>query len=56
MFVADDGFKVSKKDIVSSPRIGVDYAGDHAEWHYRFYLRGNPYVSRQPKSARKTKD
>ena len=45
LFIADDGFRVKEKDIVSSPRIGVDYAGEHAEWHYRFYLKGSKYVS-----------
>ena len=45
LFIADDGFKVSKSMLVSAPRIGVDYAGEHAEWHYRFFIKGNPYVS-----------
>ena len=45
LYIADDGFDVKGEDIVSSPRIGVDYAGDHAGWDYRFYLNGNPYVS-----------
>lgn len=45
LFIADDGFKVSKSMIGASPRIGVDYAGDHAEWHYRFFVKGNKYVS-----------
>jgi DNA-3-methyladenine glycosylase len=45
LYIADDGFKLNEKDIVASPRIGVDYAGEHAEWHYRFYLRGSKYVS-----------
>lgn len=45
LFIADDGFKVSKSMVIASPRIGVDYAGKHAEWHYRFYLKGNRYVS-----------
>ena len=49
LYIADDGFQVKEEDIVSSPRIGVDYAGEHAEWHYLFYLNGNPYVSRLPK-------
>jgi DNA-3-methyladenine glycosylase len=44
--ILDDGFKVPPKEIISSPRIGVDYAGEHAEWHYRFYLAGNKNVSR----------
>lgn len=45
LFIAGDGFETSKSMIVSSPRIGVDYAGKHAEWHYRFYLKGSKYVS-----------
>lgn len=45
LFIADDGFKLSKKMIGTSPRIGVDYAGEHAAWHYRFFIKGNKYVS-----------
>ena len=48
LYIADDGLSVKEEDIESSPRIGVDYAGEHAAWHYRFYLRNNPYVSRPP--------
>lgn len=32
--------------IVRRPRIGVDYAGAWARRLLRFYIRGNPYVSR----------
>ncbi len=49
LFIADDGFVLSKRDIAASPRIGVDYAGDHALLHYRFFVKGNPYVSGKPK-------
>ena len=45
LYIADDGFRVLENDIITSPRIGVDYAGDHAAWHYRFYLNGNLWVS-----------
>lgn len=45
LFIADDGFKVKKSDIVATPRIGVDYAGDDAALPYRFIVQGNPYVS-----------
>lgn len=45
LYIADDGYAVAKKDILSSPRIGVAYAGEHAAWDYRFYLKGNKYVS-----------
>jgi DNA-3-methyladenine glycosylase len=33
--------------IVKRPRIGVDYAGHWARRLLRFYVRGNPYVSRR---------
>lgn len=45
LFIADDGFTVDTRAIKASPRIGVDYAGEHANWLYRFYISGNPYVS-----------
>lgn len=32
--------------IVKRPRIGVDYAGHWAKRHLRFYLKGNPFISR----------
>ncbi|MEP6700799.1 MAG: DNA-3-methyladenine glycosylase [Bacteroidota bacterium] len=45
LFIADDGFVVNKKQIAASPRIGVDYAGEDALLPYRFYVKGNPFVS-----------
>jgi DNA-3-methyladenine glycosylase len=45
LYIADDGFNIKLSMIGVSPRIGVDYAGDHAAWDYRFFIRGNPYVS-----------
>jgi DNA-3-methyladenine glycosylase len=45
LFIADNGFEISKKDIIASPRIGVDYAGKDALLPYRFYVKGNLYVS-----------
>jgi DNA-3-methyladenine glycosylase len=32
--------------IVKRPRVGVDYAGPWARRHLRFYIQGNPFVSR----------
>jgi DNA-3-methyladenine glycosylase len=49
LFLADDGFVYSKKDIQTSARIGVDYAGEDALLPYRFYIRGNPFVSGKPR-------
>ena len=45
LFIAEDDFELTKKEIVSSPRIGVDYAGEDAKLPYRFFLKGNPFVS-----------
>lgn len=33
--------------IIKRPRIGVDYAGAWARRHLRFYIAGNPFVSRR---------
>jgi DNA-3-methyladenine glycosylase len=49
IFIADDGGRYSKKEIAASPRIGVDYAGKDALLPYRFYVKGNPYVSGKPR-------
>ena len=49
IFIADDGFRYKKKEIMASPRIGVDYAGTDALLPYRFYIKGNPFVSGKPK-------
>ena len=45
LYILDDGYNVSTSMIATSKRIGVDYAGDHAEWHFRFYLKGSKFVS-----------
>jgi DNA-3-methyladenine glycosylase len=40
------GEPVGEEEIVASPRIGVDYAGEAALWPLRFSVRGHPHVSR----------
>jgi DNA-3-methyladenine glycosylase len=40
------GEPVAAGEVVASPRIGVDYAGEAAGWPLRFSVRGNPHVSR----------
>lgn len=45
IFIYDDGVKIKSKDIGISPRIGVEYSREDALLPYRFYLKGNPYVS-----------
>jgi DNA-3-methyladenine glycosylase len=45
LFIAEDDFVFKKNQIAASPRIGVDYAGDHSLWPYRFFIKDNPFVS-----------
>lgn len=52
VYVANDGFVVEEGNIGISTRIGVDSAGACALKPYRFYVKGNPWVSHknhQPK-------
>lgn len=37
---------IAEEDIIATPRIGVEYAGECAAWPWRFYLKGSPWVSR----------
>lgn len=43
--IVDDGFVLKQDNIISTPRIGVDYAGEDAVLPYRFIVKNNPYVS-----------
>lgn len=45
LFIADDGFVADKKSIGRSSRIGVEYSGEAANYPYRFFIKGNPFVS-----------
>ena len=45
IYLIDDGFKLKKDEIGISGRIGVASAGADALLPYRFYVRGNKYVS-----------
>lgn len=49
--VSDDFFIAAREggeapEIVARPRVGVAYAGDWAALPLRFYLKGNPFVSK----------
>jgi DNA-3-methyladenine glycosylase len=49
LYIVDDGFPVPDDQVGISPRIGVAYAGEDAFLPFRFYVRGNPYVSAKPR-------
>lgn len=44
LWIEDRRLEVGR--IVVSPRIGVDYAGEYKDKPWRFYVEGNPHVSR----------
>ena len=46
IWIQDNGIKFRKKDILSSPRIGVDYAKEDAHLPYRFYINNNKWISK----------
>ena len=48
IYLADDGFVISENEIGSSKRIGCESAGADGLLPYRFYVRGNKYVSGRP--------
>ena len=46
VWVEDSGTKISSRNILASPRIGIDYAGDDALLPWRFTLSGNDWLSK----------
>ncbi len=46
IWIEDRGNALNANEIISSKRIGVDYAGEHAERLWRFTMKGNLWVSK----------
>lgn len=46
IWIEDNGISYKKEQIILSPRVGVAYAEDDALLPYRFYIKGNKYVSK----------
>ena len=46
IWIEDVGNEIFDKNILSVPRIGVDYAGKDAMLPYRFYIKKNKWVSK----------
>lgn len=49
LWIEDRGLAFADDEIAAVPRVGVDYAGEDALLPYRFYVKGNPYVSKPNK-------
>lgn len=46
VWIGDEGIIVRKHQIMSSPRIGIDYAGKDADLPWRYTIAGNSWVSK----------
>jgi DNA-3-methyladenine glycosylase len=49
IWIEDRGLSFTDEQIAIGPRIGVSYAGEDAFLPYRFYVKGNKYVSKPNK-------
>jgi len=49
IWIEDNGFVFPADQIVMSARVGVDYADDHALLPWRYYVKGNKFVSKPNK-------
>jgi DNA-3-methyladenine glycosylase len=43
----EPGHAIPASAVACGPRIGIDYAGEWAKMPWRFWVRGNPHVSRR---------
>jgi DNA-3-methyladenine glycosylase len=45
IWIADDGHAYPDDEVLATPRIGVDYAGEDARLPYRFIVKNSPAIS-----------
>ncbi|SER20872.1 DNA-3-methyladenine glycosylase [Pedobacter rhizosphaerae] len=46
IWIEDQGLKYADDEIIASPRVGIAYAKEHALLPWRFFVKGNKYVSK----------
>lgn len=47
IWLEDKGIHIPSEEIAAGPRIGIDYAGEDASLPWRFWLKGNKWVSKK---------
>ncbi len=47
IWIEDAGTRVKPSEVAAGPRVGIDYAEEYAGKPWRFWLKGNVYVSRK---------
>ena len=50
IWIEDHGISCTADQIAATPRVGVAYAQDHALLPWRFFIKGNKYVSKPNKT------
>jgi DNA-3-methyladenine glycosylase len=56
VWIEDRGVQIPSSDIVSTRRVGVDYAMEDALLLYRFLIKSSPWVSKHPKTFTSTQN
>ena len=46
VWIEDRGAVISENDLLAGKRIGVDYAGECADWPWRFWLKNSKFVKK----------
>lgn len=49
IWIEDHGIRYNPEDIAEVPRVGIAYAEEHALLPWRFFVKGNKYVSKPSK-------
>ncbi len=49
VWIEDHGIRYQEEDIAATPRVGIAYAKEHALLPWRFFVKGNKYVSKPNK-------
>ncbi|NEM96736.1 DNA-3-methyladenine glycosylase [Pontibacter burrus] len=47
IWLEDKGIRIPEAEMMTVPRVGIDYAGDDALLPWRFYIKGNKWVSKK---------
>lgn len=47
IWIEDNSINLAPESIAAGPRIGIDYAGEDAQLPWRFWLKGNKWVSKK---------
>ncbi|MFQ5448548.1 MAG: DNA-3-methyladenine glycosylase [Saprospiraceae bacterium] len=45
IWIEDRGVEMPSAEILAGPRVGVDYAGECAQWEWRFRVKDSPWTS-----------